>query len=590
MGIKFFFSWFKKFYNPHLKQLKLSETFLNNSNGEIRADNLLIDCNGIFHPCAQKIYEYGAFSRQNSYMGRQKPKNTVNTQIAMFNEVCKYIENIVRIVQPSKRLILCVDGVAPQSKQNQQRQRRFKASLERQYEDDFDSNALTPGTTFMDHLTKYIDWYIRKKIGEDDYWKSIEVVFSNEKQPGEGEHKLLNYIRFYGDKKESFCINGMDSDLIMLALGSFCDKFYILRENMQIASSWFVIDIGSIRNQLSEGLKWDSDKYEYDFKCSINDFIFMCFLVGNDFLPHIPSLDIFSGGIEMLISIYKCVCAECGHLTFYSSFDRQVTINKLGVRLFLSTIGNFEKEKLSEKVAQLGETHEINGKLDHTHEFFPDPLLYKCATRNPGVNVQYTVDIDKYKALYYSKKCKIDTENINSMCASYLEGMQWVLSYYTRGCPNWTWFYPYDYAPFASDLANTKYKLTHYGKSAPVLPFQQLIGVLPPRSSKLLPSPLDNLLTSPQSKLYKYYPRNFEIDYDGKRRDFEGIVKIPYVDLEELRKEYLKIIQLVDKREMRRNIKGIGYIYKYDKNEPVFDFNSFYGDLKCKIKIQHIEI
>ena len=38
-------------------------------------------------------------------------------------------------------------------------------------------------------LSKYIDWYIRKRISEDQYWQSIEVVFSNEKSPGEGEHK-----------------------------------------------------------------------------------------------------------------------------------------------------------------------------------------------------------------------------------------------------------------------------------------------------------------------------------------------------------------------------------------------------------------
>ena len=60
----------------------------------------------------------------------------------------------------------------------------------------FDSNSITPGTVFMDHLTKYIDWYIRKKISSNVKWRNLEVIFSNEKVPGEGEHKVLNFILY----------------------------------------------------------------------------------------------------------------------------------------------------------------------------------------------------------------------------------------------------------------------------------------------------------------------------------------------------------------------------------------------------------
>lgn len=586
MGIKHFFYWFKRTFAEDIYKLNKDQTLEDLKEEtifdeqEIVVDNLMIDMNGLFHSSAQKIYQYGECKPKPRLLGRRtKRENGLQKQINCFKDICHSIDDILRIVNPRRKLILCVDGPAPLSKQNQQRQRRYVSAISREEDSkSFDSNSITPGTKFMDYLTKYIDWYIRKMISENNpLWCNIDVVFSNEKCPGEGEHKIINYIRNYGSKEESYCIHGMDADLIMLALGTQYPKFYILRDEPRSPYfDYYLIDIGSVRSTLADKMVWtetttdkkDNKSRHFDIESAINDFILICFTVGNDFLPHIPGVEIIEGGIDFMLDIYRNVCQEYGHLTKIKGSG--VQFRKKSLKIFMGTLSQYEKGVLE-------------NKLKHRDQFFPDPLL-----ENNAELKTCELDIDSYRADYY--RTNLPDVDMKDLCHEYLEGMQWVLSYYTKGVPNWRWRFPHHYAPFAHTIAQhiDTFQFPVYSYTNPTVPFVQLLSVLPPKSSRLLPEKLGRLLNSTNSPISDYCPDVFDIDLSGKRREWEGTVLLPMIDYEKIESEYYKLLRDIDRNELKRNIIGKSFIYTRTKRFE--EFRSYYGNIRSKVQTELIEL
>lgn len=209
-------------------------------------DCLYLDMNGIIHPCCHPV---------------DKPQPT--TEQEMYHLIFEYIDRIISIVQPNKTLYMAIDGVAPRAKMNQQRSRRYRtaldveekaqrtASIKNQWaadgikfddkntgESTFDSNVITPGTMFMHNLAKALQLYIIERIHNEPRWARLQVIFSDAFVPGEGEHKILDFIRSQRaqegyDPNTSHCIYGADADLIMLGLSTHEPHFYVLRESLE---------------------------------------------------------------------------------------------------------------------------------------------------------------------------------------------------------------------------------------------------------------------------------------------------------------------------------------------------------------------
>ena len=106
--------------------------------------------------------------------------------------------------------------MVPMAKIRQQRLRRFKSPWVSAEEvrlgkpesgPRWDSNAITPGTAFMEKLGKALH-EIRGSHG-------VQWVVSDASEPGEGEHKIMKLMRSVSGEH---VVYGLDADLIVLCL------------------------------------------------------------------------------------------------------------------------------------------------------------------------------------------------------------------------------------------------------------------------------------------------------------------------------------------------------------------------------------
>ena len=103
----------------------------------------------------------------------------------------------------------------------------------------------------------------------------------------------------------------------------------------------------------------------------------------------------------------------------------------------------------------------------------------------------------------------------------------------------------------------------------PFRPYQQLMGVLPDRSKQILPMPYHDLMTNPDSPIIDFYPRGFELDMNGKKMEWEAVVKIPFIDERRLLTAMKPKDNLLSEAEKERNEFGVSLKFTYS---PDADF------------------
>jgi len=546
MGISRFYSFlFQNYPNAHI-QCEKNKTF------DYSSDILAIDMNNILHMCAQQVFEYGSYSHTKRFLSKKNAN-----KYDYFRRVCFILDSIVEYIKPKTNLILCIDGVGSLAKIKQQRIRRYKCLLDYKELEDvenscknlkFNPNEISPGTVLMDELSKYINWHIHNSVSTNNYWKNLSVIFSNEKVPGEGEHKIFTILRTLDAENKSLCIYGIDADLIMLSLLNLkhCQGIYLLRENL-FNDNFICIDIQQIYSQIiSEFSTYVKDYKESDQCFLLYDFILIFFFFGNDFLPEIPSVDIEF--VSFIFNEYKSVLNKFGYLTIQE--NDLISFNSKNFKEFLFACSTIESDLLYKKT------------LD---DFFPSTILNNSIEKE-------SVNLLKFNKLY--NESKLDN-NCQQIVHDYLSTCIWNLNYYIGKHIDWSWTFNHYYSPTFTSLFYffDSYKHRKFNTSYAIPPFLQLIYIIPYHHRYVLPETLHDLI--PIVK-----PKDIILDFTMKRSDREAVVVIPQINQEKILGEYNLRKHLFYKDD--RNIVGKN-IYYYRSNSS-FYYNSKWKDIpNCNV-------
>ena len=181
-----------------------------------------------------------------------------------------------------------------------------------------------------------------------------------------------------------------------------------------------------------------------------------------------------------------------------------------------------------------------------------------------------------WKDRYYNEKHKKENiergGGIQRMCYTYVQGLCWVLKYYYEGVPSWNWYYPFHYAPFASDLVN----IENYGKiefelAEPFRPVEQLLAVLPSNSVHALPEACRWLMTDQSSPIIDLYNDDVPIDPNGKHLPWLWILLLPFVDEKRITAAFDICKKSLTLEERQRNAYGCSVIFLHRNNSLAQD-------------------
>jgi len=293
----------------------------------------------------------------------------------------------------------------------------------------------------------------------------------------------------------------------------------------------------------------------------VDDFVFMCFLLGNDFLPSLPSMKIGKGGLDVILEIYADMF-RCN-------------------RKYLTTSGYINLDVFTMLISKIAEREDDDllkvYKVNTTKRPEPDPSDIKAILEDMGrvddkfkdrVRMGTTGYRDRYYYTYFriSPTDKDFRKSNKVLCQNYVDGLNWTLKYYKKGCPNWDWHYRFHQAPLAADLLSILPDLNlnrTFPDSNPTTPIIQLMSVLPPESSHLVPVECAPLMTDPLSPLVNIFPTNYKLDYMGNRFMWQCHPILPYPGIKQI-EEAVSSITLT-KEEASRNVVGKNKLLKSEK-------------------------
>tara|TARA_Y100000389_G_scaffold205088_1_gene262954 strand:- start:6728 stop:8260 length:1533 start_codon:yes stop_codon:yes gene_type:complete len=505
MGIPSYFSHIVKEHRKIIKEYK-----------HFTVDNLYLDSNSIIYDTVYKL-----------------DKEHPDFENELIKLVCKQIEQYILLIQPRFYVYIAFDGVAPVAKLEQQRNRRYKTMFEKKIlsmldntnNNSWDTTQITPGTNFMNLLSKSIHKY----FNNPQKFNVQKIFISCSDEHGEGEHKIYEFIRNNEEHHitTTTVIYGLDADLIMLSLNHLhiCPNMYLFRETPHFIKtidktlnphSNYLIDIPLFNKILSNELNGDN---------RIFDYIFLCFFLGNDFLPHFPALNIRTTGIDRLLSAYRKVTREnvvCGSTIIWKN-----------LRKIIQELASHEEQMFKDEY----QLRSKQSKFIKHKEGDNEQKLQSLPLKNRSVEFYINPYENGWEKRYYSTlfDIDIDDDRRKQICINYLQGLEWTLKYYTTGCVDWRWKYNYNYPPLLTDLI--KYipyfhtTMVPFNSKQHVSEYVQLSYVLPKKSLYLIPSEIKDKLLQ---KHPEWYTDNYDFCWAFCKYFWESHPKMPYINIDQL--------------------------------------------------------
>lgn len=524
------------------------------SNQNIIFDNLFIDFNG----CIYTAYNNIKSNKDNKLTNSEY-------ESLIIKEVIKYTNTIIDFVKPKELIYISIDGIPPRSKMIQQRYRRYMSSWKKDkvikelehknvdnniienYKNEWNTNAISPGTEFMKKLSFELNLYYTNN--------DIKVIISDDSEEGEGEFKIFNYISKLNTNKK-IAIHGLDADLIMLSLLQK-SNIHLIREpvffKLESNNKFILLSIELFKNILNTNYK----NIFYNSSNIIENYIFICFLLGNDFIVNLMFLKFKNDSLDIILDIYKQISNNIEtDILFYHNNKYYINYNFLTKLIYeLSLI---EVDKMSELTnehynykpfVKINNDDSIIKKLEMKLESYP-------SINKPKDKIQAGID-DNWRAKYYYYLFDTtDGDEIRDICHNYIESLEFTLEYYFEHKYHKTWYYRYQYSPTILDLFNYLQSLNYMIEEEDIYTYNkefkidinneelypdikisndlQLLMILPPDSINLIKNKYHKLMNKNNSGVYHYYPKDFTISCYLKKWLWLCKPKLPDIDIKYL--------------------------------------------------------
>jgi len=597
MGIPGFFGFIRKYNNSTDKRNAIIKTELPNNkknkedceNNESREDREENETDNV-----EIEYHKHLFLDFNGGIYTALHKNDVKDVPAFIINIIGYLDILVSVCPNFETVYIAIDGVPPRAKIEQQRSRRFHSTdekntllkLNQKYgeavvdnTDSIDTNMITPGTSFMYQLCQKIKHHIETS----ELYKNKNVIFSGADVPLEGEHKILQYIKDRDlnngwTEYDQLIIYGLDADLIMLSMVSHINNIYLLREKTEYGQFSFdyegylflYLDVDCLKSCLIHEFEDSLGelKNEHIIRM-LDDYIFLCFLIGNDFIPKIPWLNIKYGGMDNILNAYYQVYNL--HRDFLVDSETYKINHYMLFYLFekLAEQEDYQMVKLHKtRHRQRIYMNDVNNELDRQK---------KLMLHYPLRHLDIEENIDPFKIGWRSRYYKIclhmnnSKPNTDMVVERYLESLVWSFRYYFKSIDSWSWFYPYHYGPTCLDIINyfknidplqKKNRIMNinqikFQKARPIKPQELLVMVLPNASRKFMASNIQNEIINKNSPLSVYFPKRYHLSIPYHKYYWECRPLLPIVNYKVIKEVMDKINMTTD--EKNRNKVGKEY-------------------------------